>query len=417
MLKIVKNKFVLFAFSLLLFVFVANDFSNQSINNLAVVVAIGIDSVDSLPSNKNDEIEEPLSQKQNYFQMTAELALPTTSDSSLSDNIIVTSFGTSIKECMNNLAIKTGWYPKLNNCSVLLLSQKVCQNLTFDVLNYFLESERFFDSALFCITKDTAFNTLLASAPLDPMSSKGISAVAHRKEVFDNTFVSTNLKDFSKAFYEFGQDGIASNIELNQIDTPFIDKALEQAPTKKITEFDLSSSIIFDQEFMAGTLDKNMTQAFKILFDDDFKPMLTAFDVSIDSVLNGTPIDYVLEVKSIKKDIDVSLKNNTPSLDAKIVLDVIIKDSSVANNSLASILTADPVYKEVLSTINVQLERDCDKLLTYLIEKNSDILAVGKQLNAKDFNSFNNYLRTLNNPNDYLKNLDFNISVFTNSLK
>ncbi|MBQ5930536.1 MAG: hypothetical protein IIX02_07075, partial [Clostridia bacterium] len=104
---------------LLSFLFFTTDFGLIDIQKTAIVLAAGID--------RNGE----------DFIITSQIAIPKSSDQGKSTNAVqIVSRGKTVAEAFEEINAKTGWYPKLVFCNLILLGEDTAKQNVFDALDY-----------------------------------------------------------------------------------------------------------------------------------------------------------------------------------------------------------------------------------------------------------------------------------------
>ena len=171
----------------LAFLFFTNDFGLIDTQKTAIVTAVGID-------REGDEII-----------LTSQIAIPQSSSQGKSTEAVqLVSRGKTVSQAFEDINAKTGWYPKLVFCKLLILGKKVAEQNVFDVLDFFLLDEYLTDDCLVAVCDGFAKDILDVSTLVDPTSSLAIEKVlsSHAERV--GTVHPTNLKDFAVGY--FGED-------------------------------------------------------------------------------------------------------------------------------------------------------------------------------------------------------------------
>ena len=175
--------YLLLAF-LFLFLFLSNDFGLTDVQKTAIVMAVGID------------------REEDTFIVTSQIAIPQSSKQGQSSEAVqLVSRGKTIAEAFEEINAKTGWYPKLVFCKLLLLGEKTAQENVFDTLDYFLRDEYLSDSCFVATCDGLAKDILDTSALVDQSSSAAIQKVlsSHAERV--GTVMPNTLKDFSIGYF------------------------------------------------------------------------------------------------------------------------------------------------------------------------------------------------------------------------
>ena len=180
-------RYYLFVVLFLAFLFFSNDFGLIDTQKTAIVTAAGIDR----------EGEE--------FILTTQIVVPQASPQGKSTQAVqLVSRGKTVSEAFEQINAKTGWYPKLVFCKLLLLGEKTTEQDVFDVLDFFLLDEYLTEACLVAACDGLAKDILDTNALVDATSSLAIEKVlsAHAERV--GTVHPSTLKDFAIGY--FGED-------------------------------------------------------------------------------------------------------------------------------------------------------------------------------------------------------------------
>ena len=184
-----SSKLLLLAAGALLLLFLTNNFGLIDIQKTAIVTAIGIDAGEG-----------------GTFDVTAQIAIPDASGANTASNVTVPGAET-VGEAIAELNRKTGWFPTLVHCSLILLGERVAEEDVFRALDYFLRSEYVEDSCLVALCADTAAAALGAGSPIGELASSAIAKVLSAEAQKTGLVSVTNLRDFAKGYFAEGQSG------------------------------------------------------------------------------------------------------------------------------------------------------------------------------------------------------------------
>ena len=195
----VKNtvRYYIIAAVLLLFLFFSNDFGAIDVQKTAIVTAVGIDRAE----------EE--------FIITSQIAVPQSSTQGKStQSVQLVSKGKTVADAFEEINAKTGWYPKLVFCNLILLGKDTCTQDVFDALDYFLLDEYLSDNCLVAACDGTAQAVLDADALVDPSSSIAIGKIlsSHAERV--GTVLPSTLRSFSIGYFGESQSGFLPVIKI-----------------------------------------------------------------------------------------------------------------------------------------------------------------------------------------------------------
>ncbi len=173
------------------FLFFSNDFGLIDVQKTAIVIAVGID--------REDE----------GFIITSQIAVPQSSQQGKSSEAVqLVSRGKTVAAAFEQINGKTGWYPKLVFCKLLLFGEKAAQENVFDALDFFLREEYLTDDCLVAVCRNTAQALLNTTALVDSSSSSAISKVLSAHAARTGSVYTSNLKDFSIGYFGDSQSGL-----------------------------------------------------------------------------------------------------------------------------------------------------------------------------------------------------------------
>lgn len=176
--------YYLLVITVLAFLFFTNDFGTLDVQKTAIVMAVGVD-------REEDE-----------FLLTAQIAIPQSSTQGKASKIQqLTSRGKTIAQAFRSINAKTGWYPKLVFCNLILLGNTTLQQNAFDALEFFFLDEYLSDDCLVAACENTAKEILDTQALVDESSSLAIQKVlsAHAERV--GAVLPCTLREFAIGYY------------------------------------------------------------------------------------------------------------------------------------------------------------------------------------------------------------------------
>ncbi len=168
----------------LLFLFFTNDFGLVDIHKTSIITAVGIDCPE-------DEV-----------LVTAEVAIPQPSQSG--ENIkytLVQGSGLTIADAMNEINTKTGFYPKLQFCKLILVGETCADNEIFRVLGCFYRKNYSELTALVAMCKGNASDMLAMKSKNSDMTSEAIRKVLSDEIEKSANANSSNLKSIATLQY------------------------------------------------------------------------------------------------------------------------------------------------------------------------------------------------------------------------
>ncbi len=198
-------RYYILAVIFLSFLFFSNDFGLIDVQKTAIVTAVGID--------RDEE----------GFLVTSQISVPQSSkQGNASQSVQLVSRGKTVAEAFGEINAKTGWYPKLVFCNLVVFGEDAAKRNVFDALEVFLRDEYITDDCQLAVCEGKATELLNTAALIDPSSSAAISKVlsAHAKRV--GSVLPFNLKDFSIGYFGDSQSGLLPVLktEAQQEDVP-----------------------------------------------------------------------------------------------------------------------------------------------------------------------------------------------------
>ncbi len=174
----------------LVFFFFSNDFGLIDVQKTAIVIAAGIDREDDT------------------FILTSQVAIPQSSKQGKSTEAVqIVSRGKTVGEAFEEINAKTGWYPKLVFCNLVILGEEAAKENVFEALDFFLRDEYLTDNCLIATCDGLAKDLLNTAALVDSSSSLAMQKVlsSHAERV--GTVLPSTLREFSIGYFSDSRSG------------------------------------------------------------------------------------------------------------------------------------------------------------------------------------------------------------------
>lgn len=173
---------------LLSFLFFTGDFGLIDVQKTAIVMAVGID------------------REEERFIVTSQIAIPQASkQGKATETVQLVSRGNTVAEAFEEINAKTGWYPKLVFCHLIVLGEKAAQDNVFDALDFFLLDEYMSDNCLIATCDGLAKDLLNVSALVDPSGSVAMQKVLSPHAERAGTVLPSTLREFAIGYYSESQ--------------------------------------------------------------------------------------------------------------------------------------------------------------------------------------------------------------------
>ncbi|MBQ9118157.1 MAG: hypothetical protein IJY11_03030 [Clostridia bacterium] len=185
-------RYFLIVVAFLMFLFFSNDFDLINIQQSAIVMAIGID--------KEEE----------GFSITSQIAVPSASSSQGekgSKTVNVVTKGKTVAQALEKVNEKTGWYPKLVFCRLLVLGESATQENVFDCLEYFLRDEYITDGCLLAACDGKAEELLSTQTPIDASGALAIEKVLSNHAERVGASLPNTLRLFAASYFGEAKSG------------------------------------------------------------------------------------------------------------------------------------------------------------------------------------------------------------------
>ena len=156
-LKRAAPKFALFLGGALLFAFFSNDFGLVDIQKTAVILAAGID--------KSGE----------GYELTAQISVPKGGETTGGTaSVELSGKGETVADCLMMMYADSGWIPKFDFCSLVLLGEEAAREGAMPALNYFLHNEYMSDNCAVAVAEGSAGEMLKKTSAIDDTPSLAI---------------------------------------------------------------------------------------------------------------------------------------------------------------------------------------------------------------------------------------------------
>lgn len=404
-----KRKFnpgtVLAALYWLLFIvlagmFFTNDFGLVDIHKTSIITAVGIDV---------DEGE---------VLVTAEVAVPQPSQSG--ENIKYTPVqgsGLTIADALNEINAKTGFYPKLQFCKLILVGESCLDTKLFQVLGCFYRKNYSELTALVATCQGKASDMLAQKSAVSHMTSEAIRKVLSDESEKSVNSSSSNLKSIATAEYSPSAACYMPHVEIIKPGTSENggngDKVGGDAPDgssggsgggsesgnlengsggtsvgsqqSQEVEFIASKTSYFSHGDFKGILDDRQSFALAVLKNDVRIAVLPC---------DADGIHYTLGLKSVNGRVKLSVKDGVPQLKISLTAKAQIQGARVIVDP-KKIIKDDVIAPYILDSAKEELVSRISALVATCRDSGCDLLGLKEQLykyNHKYYDGLNEEL-------------------------
>ena len=179
-LKRTAPKFALFLGGALLFAFFSNDFGLVDIQKTAVILAAGID--------RSGE----------GYELTAQISVPKGGETTGGTaSVELTGKGETVADCLMMMYADSGWIPKFDFCSLVLLGEEAAKEGAMPALNYFLHNEYMSDNCAVAVAEGSAGEMLKKTSAIDDTPSLAIHKLFSGAAEKTGAAVKNTLREFA----------------------------------------------------------------------------------------------------------------------------------------------------------------------------------------------------------------------------
>lgn len=180
LLKRAAPKLALLLGGVLLFAFFSNDFGLVDIQKTAVILAAGIDRTET------------------GYELTAQISVPKGGESAGGTaSVELTGRGETVADCLMQMYANSGWVPKFDFCSLVLLGEETARTGAMPALNYFLHNEYMSDDCAVAACEGRAGELLQKKSAIDDTPSLAIAKLFSGAAEKSGATVKNTLREFA----------------------------------------------------------------------------------------------------------------------------------------------------------------------------------------------------------------------------
>jgi Ger(x)C family germination protein len=330
-----RSKIYVLIFVFAFIIYFTQDYTLINIEKTALIVTLGVDKTES------------------DFVVTAQIAVPEGSNSrSTNKEAVLSSSGKTIYEAISSISDKTGWYPKLSFCNLIVLGESMLTENVMDVLLFFIRSYKIEDSAIVCSVKGEAKELLLSSSPLDTISGLSLSKIFVKDYESASKVYTTSIKDFCINYYSRSNYGYMPFVKTVMTDES--GKGGKSISTSTTTEpesgsggnggkggsggqsggeqqlviYDATTCHLFNKGYFVCELDGDESLCLSLLY----RRVKEAF-ITINATDNdGNTGDILIDILKSRKSVKLVFLDNIPTLKIDIKIWSRVSDASFSEN-------------------------------------------------------------------------------------
>ena len=359
------------------------------------------------------------------YSVSMQIAVPEATDTNNEkQKTLISGKGKTVSSAIAHIADTSGWYPKLSFCNIFIVGKELAGTNTVKVVNFLTKSLLMQDSAILVLSDTTAKELLDSASPLDQISSFALQKVILKNPNFDRDVIPVDIKTFCTGYYS---DSASSMIPLVKI-IPTEEKSNSESSSASTIlssgsassssgssssgnssskcVYDASSTALFKNGKLVGTLDQDQTYVFNLLTVSSNESNLRIYDVS-DGI---TTTDYLLTV--MRNSHSIKLKPYNDKLDLIINLNLFcrVNDDDSAESDLSSEKIA-PLPSALIQKAQNDLTTIINQLVEKEIQTGCDMFKITEKLYRYHNQQYSLY------KNNFLSKLNVKINVTVSGQK
>jgi len=386
-----RNK-LFYAFLILILIMFPSTFYMQSDkDNTMIVTTLGIDK------------------KEDKLSISALAVIPNSSQEISAKLEVFEGEGKSIDEALEKISQNTGKDIGLAHCDCILISKDLTQDNITTYLDYFIRGSNLTTYATIVVAdgkaKDLIEATKSSNDYLD-LSLKEIVTFQEQRSILNNT----NIEEFYRKYLSIGSTyylPILSAEEGESSAQGSSGEKQEQSSNKKITND--NKLAVFKHGKMIRELTQEENFIYNLLSPSSSFASIKLSDINDNFVTDSTEIFK----QKLKLAIPTyTFKENKPTVTFNIFLSLEINEIIGEDFSYASINSSQSFQSDIVKDkIHKIVDSRLKKTVELMKEDKIDVLDLHTKFNAFRPNKWKEYLKTLENPSDFLDNVDIKINL------
>ena len=389
-----RAKFFMIIFAIVFINFLTLDFLLIDVEKTALIVAIGIDKIDA------------------GYEVTAQIAVPeATNQSTKSNESVIYANGQTLYDAINDIGSRTGWYPKLSFCNLIILGNEVFEDNVMGVIDFFVRSYKVEDSAILCASETSAKEVLLSISPLDNISSFALTKIFVRDHNNASSILTTTIKDFAMLYYSPCKSGFMPVIKMietkdNGNNTSSASSltsnsgASENKSSNTPVVYDAETCLLFSEGYKTGEISGDSC-LFYSLFEKSVNEAFFNLEITDQEGNHGKAL---IGVKRVDSSIKLVEESGEFYLKGKMKLWLQINDTDFGQ-SMEQIATIGRLSQNMLLKAENYAETTLNSLFEKTINSNCDLFETKNMLYRFHNDKFEK------NSKDLLKNLKCDFKV------
>lgn len=368
-----RAKIFIIVFLIIFVIYFTQDFTLINIEKTALIVTLGVD--------KNEE----------GYTVTTQIAVPEGSKNQNNNNeAVISSDGKTIFEAVSNISDRTGWYPKLSFCNLIVLGESMLSENVMSVVDFFIRSYKVEDSAILSACEGSAKELLLSSSPLDNISGISLSKIFVKDYEGASKVLPTSIKEFCSNYYSKSSHGFMPFIKTvltdesgiggktstassssNKPSTGKSSSSGEGGGQQKLVVYDATTTLLFDKGYLVGTLTGDEILCYSLLYKRVNESFINV--VATDS--DGKTGNILLNILRTSNKVEFKLKDKKPTLYLNVKVWARISDTDFSE-SMGEISNIGRLNENMKFKLKSEIENNILKVIGVSKNSKCDIFEV-----------------------------------------
>lgn len=302
-----RAKIYVIIFIGLFIIYFTQDYTLINIEKTALIVTLGVDKTE------------------NGYEITSQIAVPDgESTKTTNKEAVISSNGKTLYEAVSGISDKTGWYPKLSFCNLIVLGESLKTENVMDVLLFFIRSYKIEDSAIVCTVKGEAKELLLSSSPLDNISGLSLSKIFVKDYENASRVYTASIKDFCTNYYSKSSFGYMPYVKTIPTDESGEGGKTVSASTttepetgsqkkggeQQLVIYDATTCYLYNKGYYVTELTSDETLCLSLINKKVKEAFITITATDNDGVLG----EYLIDILKSTRKVDLKIENDKPTL-------------------------------------------------------------------------------------------------------
>ncbi len=398
--KSLKYRFVAWAVAIFLILLLPGGINTSSqIQRTSIATALGID------------------EGKNGLEVSVQVIVPQPSTSYSPKYVITSAEGKNLPEAIENIELKLGQQLGLTHCFVVVLGDKICYDDVTNTLDFLMRSNIMGNNSALLHTDGTAKELLKQSSKLSESDINNLQNIAkYNQEHYSSS--NTDLMSFFNNYASTCPFSVVGSLNVDSDETQNQSQKNNQQSEQSQNNQPESSdnikvlknegkAVVFKKGKKIATLEKTDLTKLGWLDGKTKKGFLIMENVK-NNIFDNATITLRIQNKSVN--FVAKLENNNPVLEANISFDAFV-DSVEDKGETIFGAHQNWANKDFLSKIEEKIKTEIREAIDLSKEKKFDVANIFKTFNSQQNKKWKQYLKTLENPEDYILNVEVETNI------